>query len=173
MGDEITTTTTTQATAPAVVAAPVQAPTVAPVAPQDPLATLAARLDAAEKAAAESQRQLTELRTLRQRDSLRAAVPDILDPVLLDHPVFEAARQTDPMGNLTPAATEALKKLRTDYPAFFRAGGAGGLPNTAPTQTAPLEMSKAEWKELYRSDPKRAMTKEVQDAVDRWVRNHG
>jgi hypothetical protein len=172
MGDETPTTTTT-ATAPAPTTAPtVSVQTQAP-APMDPLATLAARLDAAEKAAAESNRLLGELRTLRQRDSLRAAVPDILDPVILDHPLFEAARQTDAMGNLTPAANEALKKLRTDYPSFFRAGGNGGLPNTAPTQTAPLEMSKTEWKELYRTDPKRALTREVQDAVERWVRNHG
>jgi hypothetical protein len=170
MSDETTTTTTT---APATTAVPVtQAAPAAATTPTTGLEGIMARLEAAEKRAAELEGSHKQLYALRQQDALRSAVPDLLYPDLLQAPMFAAAKETDALGSLTPAAVESLKKIRETYPALFTAKAGPGIPETQPLQTAMTEISKEDWRTLYRTDPKKALAPETQAALDRWVKNH-
>jgi hypothetical protein len=164
------------ASAPVLAPAPV-APVVAPVAPapvpapSDPLSALTARLDAAEKAAAESATKLAKLHELRTGDAVRTALADIKWPELLETSAFAGVREVDDTGSLTPAAQAKIAEIRKMHPEWFGSTGynPGAIPSSVNPSGAPQVLAPSEWFKLY-DDPAtraKALSPEYQAAVSR------
>ena len=146
---------------------PAQAPnTPAP----DPIAALAARLDAMEKANAEKDAKIAKLTSLRTNDTLKAAVAGLKWPELLETSAFAGAKEVDETGNLTPTAQAKIADIRKMHPEWFGTEpNPGVIPSTLPPSGAPQVMSPSDWFKMY-DDPNqraKALSPDYAEAVRR------